>query len=207
MRYNRYAKRDAVKNHFPMPNEIFSLGLTAGEISVYSFLMSCEDRKTFQCHPSYKTIGRALQMSSNTVRKYVDGLREKQLISTETTQVTLKSGRKRNGNLRYTIRPIEEAVRHHYEQQMVLLEEDVLRQKALKNLPSMTKNTGKQWFEPSDFTCRNKRRGCKATPTRFTADGNADRITVYGLFSTQKFGVENRRIFELRGSKLLKRQC
>lgn len=26
------------------------------------------------------------------------------------------------------------------------------------------------------FGCRNKRRGCSSTPSRFTADGNADRI-------------------------------
>lgn len=134
MKYYRYSKRDAVKNYFPMPNEIFSLGLSAGEISVYSFLMSCEDRKTFQCHPSYKTIGRALRMSQNTVRKYVDRLREKQLITTEPTQVTLKNGRKHNGNLLYTIRPIEEAVRYHYEQQMIQLEEESQQQKALKKL-------------------------------------------------------------------------
>lgn len=130
--YYPYPKRDAVKNYFPMPNEIFSLDLSAGEISVYSFLMYCEDRKTFQCHPSYKKIGRALQMSPNTVRKYVDSLREKRLITTEPTQITMKNGRKRNGTLRYTIRPIEEAVRYHFEQQMMRLEEENRRQKALK---------------------------------------------------------------------------
>ncbi|MEE1049832.1 MAG: helix-turn-helix domain-containing protein, partial [Clostridia bacterium] len=32
MKYNRYPKRDAVKNYFPLPNEIFSLGLSGGEI-------------------------------------------------------------------------------------------------------------------------------------------------------------------------------
>ena len=143
MRYYRYNKRDAIKNYFPMPNEIFSLGLSAGEISVYSFLMSCENRKTFQCHPSYKTIGRALRMSQNTVRKYVDRLREKQLISTEATQVTLKNGRKRNGNLLYTIRPIEEAVRYHYEQQMIQLEQESQRQKAIKKLADYDKKHGR----------------------------------------------------------------
>lgn len=28
---------------------------------------------------------------------------------------------------------------------------------------------------PTDFTCRNKSRGCTASPTRFTSDGKADR--------------------------------
>ena len=142
--YYPYPKRDAVRNYFPMPNEIFSLDLSAGDISVYSFLMYCEDRKTFQCHPSYKKIGRALQMSQNTVRKYVDGLREKQLITTEPTQVTTKNGRKRNGNLLYTIRPIEEAVRYHFEQQMMRLDEELQRQKALKKLAEFDRKHGKK---------------------------------------------------------------
>ncbi|WP_330658909.1 hypothetical protein [Acutalibacter muris] len=30
--------------------------------------MYCEDRKSHQCWPSYKTIGRAVGMSENTVR-------------------------------------------------------------------------------------------------------------------------------------------
>ena len=117
MKYNRQS-RNALKNYFPLPNEIFSLGLYSGEISVYAYLMYCEDRKTFQCHSSYKTIGRALKMSRNTVRKYVKGLEEKRLISTEPSSVTLKSGKKQNGNLVYTVLPIQEAVEHFYTRQL-----------------------------------------------------------------------------------------
>ena len=117
MKYNSQS-RNALKNYFPLPNEIFSLGLYSGEISVYAYLMYCEDRKTFQCHPSYKTIGRALKMSRNTVRKYVKSLEEKRLISTEPSSVTLKSGKKQNGNLVYTVLPIQEAVEHFYTRQL-----------------------------------------------------------------------------------------
>ena len=60
MKFTRYPKRDAIRDYFPLPNEIFSLGLSTGEIAVYAYLMYCEDRKTFQCHPSYKTIGKAV---------------------------------------------------------------------------------------------------------------------------------------------------
>ena len=74
MKYNKYPKRDAIKNYFPVPNEIFNLGLRAGEIALYAFLLKCEDRKTFKCWPSYKTIGKALNISKNTVRNYVDKL-------------------------------------------------------------------------------------------------------------------------------------
>ena len=100
----------AYKNYFPLPNVIFSLGLSPGEIAVYSYLLYCEDRKTYQCHPSYKTIGQAVGMSVNTVQKYIAALGDRGFISVEPTSVITKSGQKRNGTLRYTIRPIREAV-------------------------------------------------------------------------------------------------
>ena len=134
MKYNRYPKRDAVKNYFPLPNEIFSLGLSGGEILVYTYLMYREDRNTFQCHPSYKTIGEAVGMSNNTVKKYVDGLVEKRLITTEQTTVRTQKGEKRNGNLLYTIRPIQEAVEYHYQQQMIRLNEEMQRQTIMAKL-------------------------------------------------------------------------
>lgn len=121
VKYNRKS-RSALKNYFPLPNEIFSLGLYSGEISVYAYLMYLEDRKNFQCHPSYKTIGRALKMSRNTVRKYVKGLEEKRLISTEPSSVTLKSGKKQNGNLIYAVLPIQEAVEYFYTRQLQNIE-------------------------------------------------------------------------------------
>ena len=117
MKYTHYPKRDAIKNYFPMPNEIFNLGLRAGEIALYAFLLKCEDRKTFKCWPSYQTICKALNISKNTVRNYVDKLCEKQLIEVEYTYVYTKDGEKRNGNLMYTIRPIQEAINYDLEKQ------------------------------------------------------------------------------------------
>lgn len=114
---NKY-KRNAIKNHFPLPNEIFSLDLSSGEISVYSYLMYCENRKTYQCYPSYRTIGQALKMSQNTVRKYVKSLEDKCLISTERTEIITKDGIKRNGSLLYTIRPIAEAIEYFHNEQL-----------------------------------------------------------------------------------------
>ena len=107
-----------------MPNEIFSLDLNSGELAVYTYLMFCEDRETYQCYPSYNTIGKALKMSKKTVMKYVKSLEDKCLISTEHTTVTLKSGQKQNGNLRYTIQPLKEAREHFYRQQMIKLKFD-----------------------------------------------------------------------------------
>ena len=66
-----WTKRDPVKNYFPLPNEIYQLGLSHSAIAVYGYLLRIEDRRTYQCHPSYATIGKAVGMSRNTVRKYV----------------------------------------------------------------------------------------------------------------------------------------
>ena len=143
MKYNRYPKRDALKDYFPLPNEIFSLGLSTGEIAVYAYLMYCENRKTFQCHPSYKTIGNAVGMSKNTVKKYVDSLIEKQLITVEPTSVITQNGEKHNGNLLYTVRTIEYAVEYHYEQQMIRLESEMRRQATLKKLADYDRKHGK----------------------------------------------------------------
>ena len=39
------AQAGPLKNYFPLPNEIFSLGLSAGAIAVYGFLLHREDRR------------------------------------------------------------------------------------------------------------------------------------------------------------------
>lgn len=132
MKYTRYPMRDAVKNYFPLPNEIFCLDLCSGEIAVYAYLMYREDRKTFQCHPSYKTIGQALKMSRNTVSKYVKSLEAKHLITTEPTEIYTAKGEKHNGNLLYTILPVGQAVQWYFEQQLQLAEMNRAREKAKK---------------------------------------------------------------------------
>jgi len=119
-------KRDGARNFFPLPNDIFNLGLCAGEIVVYAYLMFRENRETYQCYPSYRTIGDAVGMSRNTVKKYVEGLVEKQLIYTEPTSVPTKDGNVRNGNLLYTIRPLDSAREYHVEQQMKVFDQQCL---------------------------------------------------------------------------------
>lgn len=99
--FQRWPKRDPNKHYYLVPNEVFNLGLTSHEIAVYNYLLRCEDRRTYQCHPSYRTIGRSVQLSENTVRKYVAGLEEKGLIRTEPSTITTKDGRVRNGSLIY----------------------------------------------------------------------------------------------------------
>ena len=129
-----------IKNFFPMPNLIFSLGLSGSEMALYMYLMYIEDREKHTCHPNFKTIGKALKMSKTTVKKYVDSLVEKRMIAVEQTSIVTKYDVKRNGTLLYTILPIQNALEYYNEQQAVIAH-------------NQNKNT-------SDFYCRNKHRGC-----------------------------------------------
>ena len=92
MKNKYFTSRDPIKNYFPLPNEVFALGLSPGALAVYSYLMYIEDRTTYQCHASYKTIGKAVNMSPNTVRKYVTELVERGLIKTERTTIITQDG-------------------------------------------------------------------------------------------------------------------
>ena len=125
------------KNYFTLPNEIFSLGLSAGEIAVYAYLRCLENPSTYQCWPSYATIGKAIGRTKNTVMQYVDVLSEKGLISTEPTSVLTRSGIKKNGNLRYTLRPIREAVELFHNRQMAAVERVAERQQIQRKLSAM----------------------------------------------------------------------
>ena len=139
-----WTKRDPVKNYFPLPNEIYQLGLSHGAIAVYGYLLRIEDRRTYQCHPSYATIGKAVGMSNNTVRKYVAGLEEKGLIHTEPSTITTKDGRVCNGSLIYTIRPIQEALKLNYQRQFLRAERDIERAKAEKRLAELNRQNKKE---------------------------------------------------------------
>lgn len=135
MSYHQYPKRDAIKNYFPLPNEIFSLGLSTGALATYAYLSSLENRETYQCWPSYSKIANAIHRDKRTVPKYITELVDKGLISTENTSVIMRNGIKKNGNLMYTIRPIQEAIDYNYAQQMKQLDLDLQRQRAERNDP------------------------------------------------------------------------
>ena len=119
---------------FPLPQRIFSLGLSSGEILVYAYLLYREDRKTFKCHPSYAAIGEAVGMSKNTVKKYVDGLEEKRLIETCYTTVQTKDGRVHNGTLEYTILPLNIAEEYYDVKQMKRLVQEQAKANFFKKL-------------------------------------------------------------------------
>ena len=127
-----YPNRDPIKNFFPLPNELFHLKLSAGEIAVYAYLMYREDRRDYTCVVSYREIGAAVGMSKNTVSKYVAKLEERGLIETEHTYVFTRDGLKGNGKLKYRILPIQIAVDRHHEDQLAQLKLDAARYNAQK---------------------------------------------------------------------------
>ena len=122
MRFHKWNSQQKFKHFFSLPNEIFLLGLAHGELAVYCYLKYLENRKTHQCWPSYRNIGKAVSMSENTVRKYVAMLEERGLITTAYTTMRAKDGRPMNGHLMYTICPFHEVVDTHYRTQMEDLE-------------------------------------------------------------------------------------
>ena len=135
--FQRWPKRDPERDFFMVPNEIYCLGLNYGEIAVYTYLLRCENRETYQCYPSYRTIGKSVGMCENTVRKNVCSLEEKGLIQTEPTMITTKGGLPRNGSLLYTIRPIREALNSYYQRQLMQAEEAAAKARAEKQLAKL----------------------------------------------------------------------
>lgn len=122
------------KNFTPLPNEIFSLHLSTGELATYAVLMRLEDPRTYECWPSYETIGKAIGKSKSSVKRYVAGLVEKGLITVEPTSVIMQNGLKKNGNLRYHIRPIREAMEWYTQHQLYLAEAAAERHRVQRKL-------------------------------------------------------------------------
>ena len=144
MNYYYLNQQHKLKNVFIISNYIMQLDISATALAIYFYLVYIEDRKTYQCYPSYKTIGKALNIKSKgTVAKYVRELEDKCLIYTEPTEIILKNGKKQNGNLKYTIRPIQDAVEYFHQQQMKKFQEDLAREKAQKMLEEYDKKHSK----------------------------------------------------------------
>ena len=142
MGFQKWPKREPLKNFFPVPNEIFILGLSPGEIAVYCYLLRTEDRQTFQCYPSYEAIGKAVGVSKNTVAKYVRGLEEKGLIRTQPTKVFNRDGKTLNGNLLFTICRIQAAVQAFYERQLSMADLEMERYQAQRRMDHLHKREG-----------------------------------------------------------------
>lgn len=150
--YENAHSKEFPGNFFSLPNEVFSLELDAVAIAIYAYLRCLENRKKrdrdrHTCYPSYKQIGDVVRCSKHTVSKYVAQLCEKRLIDIEQTQVTTKSGRKRNGHLKYHILPIKAAIQYRHERQ-------VEREKLRQERERVAKLLEKQMPSASGFRAR-----------------------------------------------------
>ena len=101
---------------------------------MYAYLLCCENRRTHQCHPSYKTIANAAGLSVNIVMKHVTMLADKQLITMEHTSYIDDRGIKWTGNNCYTILSVQQAVEAFYQQELNRLKDDAERQRIAKLL-------------------------------------------------------------------------
>lgn len=127
---------------FSLPDEVFYLDLGCAAIAVYAFLLYRENRKTYQCTLSYKAIGHAIDASNNTVRKYVLELEAAGLIATARTVVVGADGMERNGCLRYTILPVQNAVELRDRQRLAALDAAVERQRVKERLAASARKGG-----------------------------------------------------------------
>ena len=132
-----------VGNYTVLPNEVYQLGLSATALAIYSYLRRLADPETHQCWPSYANIADTFRCSTRTVAKYVAELCEAGLVSIEPTTVTTADGQRWNGNLRYTILPIQHAVDLFHERQFARLEAGV-RKKRVATETAETRRTRRQ---------------------------------------------------------------
>ena len=108
-------KRDTPGTYFPIPKAIFQVDLPPSTIAVYVYLMSREDRTTYECVVGHEDIARATGMSIKTVPKHIRLLILRGLIETERTKLYTKKGEVRLGKMKYKIKPIEPIAAIHEE--------------------------------------------------------------------------------------------
>ena len=58
------------KNYFTLPNEIFSLGLSAGEIAVYAYLRCLENPSTYHGRSASPSATSRMTMSWNSSKDF-----------------------------------------------------------------------------------------------------------------------------------------
>lgn len=131
-----------IRNCFPIPNELFLFDLSANTLAVYIYLLYRADRRTGQCYPGMPTMAKTLHLSRSTVLRCVKALEESGLIVTEHTDIVTKRGIKRNGNLRYTILPIQFSIDQFYQRQLDAAEQVQERRRAARRMEQLTQKGG-----------------------------------------------------------------
>lgn len=105
--------------------------------------------KEYDAMEAYKTIGKAVNMSPNTVRKYVTELIERGLIQTERTTIITQDGRKQNGSLLYTLLPIQFSIQQFYEQKLAKLDAECEQERIRKRLEAFQQAQQKNACPPA----------------------------------------------------------
>ncbi len=135
-----------------LPNEIFQIHLSANALAIYSYLRRLADPDTHQCWPSYANIAGTFGCSTRTVAKYVAELCEAELVSIEPTTVTTADGLKWNGNLRYTLQPIQRAVSLFHERQLAKLDAAHMRRRqSRRQIPHAEYVAARTAHEPEEL--------------------------------------------------------
>ena len=83
---------------------------------------------------SFTKAAEKLYTSQPTISTHIRQLEERGLITTEPTEVLTKSSGRRNGNLLFTLRPIQEVIDQYYDRQLEELELATERQRVAKLL-------------------------------------------------------------------------
>ena len=83
-------------------------------------------------------------MSRNTVSKNIRQLEKKQFITTEPTAVYTSQGEKRNGNMLYTIQPIEKAKQYFYNKQLKNIDQMIADKKHLERVKKLNLQSSKE---------------------------------------------------------------
>ena len=89
--YQRWPKRDPNKHYYLVPNEVFNFGLSSHEIAVYNYLLRCEDRRTYQCHPSYLDAAERLGYLPMFMLALTTGLRQGELIALKWSDLDIEN--------------------------------------------------------------------------------------------------------------------
>ena len=90
----------------------------------------------------YRNISKWVKISTPSIYKKVLQLEEKGLIRTQPTKVFSRDGKTLNGNLLFTICPIQAAVQAFYERQLRMADLEMERYQAQRRMDHLHKREG-----------------------------------------------------------------
>jgi len=101
MRLNTWQNRCSVENSFPLPYEVFELGLARGALLVYVYLVYHKSLRHSANDLSCASIGKAVGLCEKTVRQHLRTLEGQGLIRLAVSR----------GRLSYKLCPLRDKVR------------------------------------------------------------------------------------------------